>query len=45
MPRLVLGWRTPTAVLAFLTEPKGPYRWWGVVVGRWFVGVMRSEVK
>lgn len=40
MIRLVPGWRTPSAVLHDFTVRKGPYRWWGLIIGRCFFGFM-----
>lgn len=34
------GFETPSAALHGVTEANGPYRWWGVVFGWVFIGVM-----
>lgn len=37
---ICFGYRTPSAALHYLTKRRGPYRWWGLTIGRYFIGVM-----
>lgn len=43
--KLLFNFRTPSAALYALTTHKQPYRWWGIILGRFFIGVMRSEAR
>lgn len=36
------GYKTPSAALYDLTKHKGPYRWYGITIGEYFIGFMGS---
>jgi hypothetical protein len=38
--KLLCRTRTQSAALTAFSEGTGPYVWWGLIVGDWFLGVM-----
>ena len=40
---LCVGYKTPSAALKMYSASHGDYYWWGVIVGKFFIGIMRSS--